>query len=200
VAGLPAHGARLGCQYLAPASATITTASVTFVKGRLYQWHVMVDRATAPDFSSGFAFVHGATTRTSDWTYRTQQATGSASRTVALYWNVATVTETVALAFTHPGAAGNSSFYGLVEIASGFNSAAPILQSASAQTTSGGTVFVGMAAPATPGNLVCCLTGTRTLVTAGRPGEQLLDRAVRDHRQRGGRRRDHGWARVRLHD
>jgi hypothetical protein len=148
---------------LAPGSAVITTASVTFVKGRLYQWHVQVDRATAPDFSAGFAFVHGATTRTSDWTYRTQQATGSASRTVALYWNVATVTETVALAFTHPGAAGNSWFYGLVEVASGFNSAAPILQSASAQATTGGTVFVGMAAPATTGNLVCCLTGHRGL-------------------------------------
>lgn len=148
---------------LAPASSVITTASVTFVKGQLYQWHVQVDRATAPDFSTGFAFVHGATTRTSDWHYVTQQATGSASRTVALYWNVATVTETVALAFTHPGGTGNSWFYGLVETASGFNSAAPILQSASAQATSGGTAFVGMTASPTPGNLVCCLTGHRGL-------------------------------------
>jgi hypothetical protein len=145
----------------APAADHIIIPSVPFVAGRLYLLEEYVDRATAPDLgAASTSFEHNTTDRTADWHFIAQQSLSTA-RNMALYYYVATATETVDLHAHFPGATGNSYGYTLTELPSGFLAAAPIVQSASANAVGASSVSVALGSAPAVGNLCMSFVVTR---------------------------------------
>ncbi len=158
----------------APASDVITTASVTLTLGRLYLFGAMLDRGATPDITTS-TFAHGATDRTADWHAIPQVTVAAGARVMALFWHIATVTETVAITFDFSGAAANSWAYGLAEVAGGFDTTTPIRQSTTGTATAAGTVTGTMTDPPLPGNMVCSLVGVRGLATQVNPRQNWTE-------------------------
>lgn len=143
----------------------VSAAGVTFTTGRLYLFGYMIDRAAgAPDLSTGFSVTHGATSRT--YTHVVQSQTWVATRSLALYRYVAVATETAVMTFSPPGTASNCCAGGILEIASGFDSTNPVVQSKSGSAASGLSVSATYAATPTTGNLLVTYAASRAVSSA----------------------------------
>jgi hypothetical protein len=146
---------------------------------------VEIDRAAAMDLSlpaviANGGIEHGGVDRAASWTQLgTTQAVGT-PRTMAAYYYVAAITETVQVDYHFPGTIGNSYGYTVVEVASGFKAAAPIVQGKSdgAVTTASGSVVFN-AAP-TAGNLLVNFVGFRANSNAVTPRTNWTELAEAD--------------------
>lgn len=128
--------------------------TVNLVANQLYVFFYGSSRATL-DLSSGFAFLHGATTRTSDWHYINQTAQfNTALRRLGAFWHIPSANETVAITFDPAGGSCSHHAMALITVPSGFNPAAPIVQSKGAiLDVAGLSHSVALDNPPTEGNL-----------------------------------------------
>lgn len=164
----------LGAVYdLTNANNTVLPAagSVTLVAGQLYILRYGCDRNLgAPDLTTGYTITHGATDKTSSWTLigasPTFGASGTSRQMVALWYIPPSTEAGITITFDPAGGLNLNNMVELIEVASGFNAAAPVKQFAYALTSGAASGSVALAG--SPDADSICLSFWHTyLVTAG---------------------------------
>lgn len=145
---------------IAASTAVATSGAVTFTTGRLYLAFLggrFGAQSWDPAVDGDGTFAHGGTDRSGSWTRIDYAGCEGAPpfRVMSAYWYLAGATENVVFTWTQPKAAGNNMYLGLVEVASGFDSGAPIAQgNVDATNTDADNFTVSLAAPPAASSLL----------------------------------------------